>query len=48
MAIESHVHQGAVAIIPTVAVVFAVFATLHLLALTINNRLSRAYLASGF
>lgn len=48
MAVESHVHQGAVAVIPTVAVVFAVFGTLHLLALTSDNRFAKAYLALGF
>lgn len=48
MAVESHVHQGAVAIIPTVAVVFAVFGTLHLLALTSDSRIAKALLALGF
>ena len=48
MAVESHVHNGAVAVIPTVAIVFAVFGTLHLLALTSENRFAKAYLALGF
>lgn len=48
MATESHVHQGFTAAAPIVAIVFAFFATLHLLALTSNNRLARALLACGF
>lgn len=48
MAVESHVHQGAVTVLPIVAVVIAVFGTLHLLALTSENRFAKAYLALGF
>lgn len=48
MAVESHVHNGAVAVIPIVAVVFAVFGTLHLLCLSSQNRFAKAYLALGF
>jgi len=48
MAVESHVHQGAVALLPTVAAVVAVFGTLHLLALTSENRWAKAWLSLGF
>lgn len=48
MAVESHVHHGAVAVIPVVAIVIAVFGTFHLLALTSDNRFAKAYLALGF
>lgn len=48
MAVESHVHQGAVAVLPIIAVVVAVFGTLHLLALTSDNRFAKAWLSLGF
>lgn len=43
-----HVHISAVHIGATVLATFAVFATLHLLALGNDNRASRALIAAGF
>lgn len=48
MAVDSHVHNGAVAILPVIAAVVAVFGTLHLLALTSENRFAKAWLSLGF
>lgn len=43
-----HVHISPVHLIASVAAVVAVFGTLHLLALTNDNRASRAFIALGF
>jgi hypothetical protein len=43
-----HVHISPVHLIATVAFAVAVFGTIHLLALTSDNRLSRAFVALGF
>jgi len=43
-----HVHISAVHLIAGVAATIAVFGTLHLLALTADNRVSRAFIALGF
>jgi hypothetical protein len=48
MAVESHVHHGAVAVIPIIALVVAVFGTLHLWAIGSDSRVARAWLALGF
>jgi hypothetical protein len=45
---EPHVHISAVHLIAGIAVVVATFGTLHLLALTSDNRASRAFIALGF
>lgn len=45
---DPHAHISAVHLIATVAAVTAVFGTLHLLALTTDNRASRAFIALGF
>lgn len=45
---EPHVHISPVHIIASLAAVVAVFGTLHLLALTNDNRASRALMALGF
>lgn len=43
-----HVHISAVHLLASVAATVAIFGTLHLLALTSDNRASRALLALGF
>jgi hypothetical protein len=43
-----HVHISPVAMAATIAAVIATFGTIHLLALTADNRASRAFLALGF
>lgn len=48
MAVDNHVHQGAVAVIPIIAAVVAVFGTLHLFALTSESRWAKAWLSLGF
>lgn len=49
MAVEPHVHMGAVAILAPVVAVIAVIGTAHLLALSAtDNRLARAFMALGF
>lgn len=45
---EPHVHLSAVHGLAVLALVVAVFGTLHLLALTADNRASRAFVALGF
>lgn len=45
---DPHSHISPIHIIASVAAVVAVFGTLHLLALTADNRLSRAYVSLGF
>lgn len=43
-----HVHISPVHILAGLAATVAVFGTLHLLALTTDNRASRAFVALGF
>lgn len=43
-----HVHIGAVHLLASTAAVVAVFGTLHLLALSTDNRASRAFISLGF
>jgi hypothetical protein len=43
-----HVHISATHMLASVAACVAVFGTLHLLALTTDNRWSRAYVSLGF
>ena len=43
-----HVHISAVHMLASVAACVAVFGTLHLLALSTDNRWSRAYVSLGF
>lgn len=43
-----HVHIGAVSLMTSTAAIVAVFGTLHLLALSHDNRASRAFIALGF
>lgn len=45
---KPHVHLSAVHGIAMIALIIAVFGTTHLLALSHDNRASRAYLALGF
>jgi hypothetical protein len=45
---EPHVHISAVPLIAGLAATVAVFGTLHLLALGIDNRWSRAFMGLGF
>lgn len=45
---DPHVHISPVHMLASVAAVVAIFGTLHLVALTVDNRLSRAYVALGF
>jgi hypothetical protein len=45
---ETHVHIRAVPLIAGIAATVAVFGTMHLLALGIDNRWTRAYLGLGF
>lgn len=45
---DPHVHISPVHLLASVAAVVAIFGTLHLVALTVDNRLSRAYVALGF
>lgn len=45
---ETHYHFTAVTAIAVVALVVAVFGTVHLLALTNDNRASRAWISLGF
>ena len=44
---EPHVHLSAVTVLFILAAVFAVSGTVHLLALTYDNRLTRALTAVG-
>jgi hypothetical protein len=48
MAVAPHVHLSPVMMIASFLVVFAVFGTLHLLALSSDHRLARAFIALGF
>jgi hypothetical protein len=49
MSVETHVHNGSVALIGPVATMAATFGTLHLLALSLpDNRWARAWLGLGF
>lgn len=43
-----HVHISAVHLLAAVAATTAIFGTLHLLALSHDNRASRAFVALGF
>lgn len=43
-----HVHISAVHLLATIAFAVAVFGTVHLLAISNDNRLSRAFIALGF
>lgn len=43
-----HVHISPVHLVATVAFSVAVFGTIHLLCLTTDNRISRAFIALGF
>ena len=43
-----HVHISATHMLASVAAVIAVFGTVHLLALTVDNRASRAWVTLGF
>lgn len=43
-----HVHISPVHLLASLAATVAVFGTLHLLALTADNRASRAFVALGF
>lgn len=45
---EPHVHVGFVPLVASTAAIVAVFGTLHLLALSSDNRFSRAFIALGF
>jgi hypothetical protein len=46
--VAPHVHTGAVHLMASTAAVVAVFGTIHLLALTSENRFARAWIALGF
>jgi len=46
--VQPHAHISATHLIAGVLATIAVFGTLHLLALTADNRLSRAYISLGF
>jgi hypothetical protein len=43
-----HVHISPVHLIATIAFAIAVFGTLHLLCLTADNRVTRAFVTLGF
>jgi hypothetical protein len=45
---EPHVHISPVHMLATIAAIVAVFGTLHLLALSTDNRAGRAFMALGF
>lgn len=45
---DPHVHITPIHLIASIAAVVAVFGTLHLLAITNDNRASRAYVSLGF
>ena len=45
---DPHVHISPVAMLSTIAATVAIFGTLHLLALTVDNRATRAFIALGF
>jgi len=45
---EPHVHIGFVSVVTPVLAVVAVFGTAHLLALSNDNRWSRAWISLGF
>jgi len=45
---EPHVHITPVHILATMLAIVAVFGTLHLLALSTDNRAGRAFMALGF
>jgi hypothetical protein len=46
--VDPHAHISPIHLIASVAAVVAIFGTLHLLALTADNRASRAYVSLGF
>jgi hypothetical protein len=48
MAVDPHAHISPIHLLASIAAVVAVFGTLHLLALTTDNRASRAYVSLGF
>ena len=48
MSVAPHVHIGAVSLAASTAAIVAVFGTLHLLALSSDNRAARAFIALGF
>lgn len=45
---ETHYHFTAVSVVFFIALMVAVFGTIHLLALTNDNRASRAWISLGF
>lgn len=45
---EPHAHITPVHLIASIAATVAVFGTLHLLAISVDNRWSRAFVALGF
>jgi hypothetical protein len=45
---EPHVHISPVHMLATMLAIVAVFGTLHLLALSTDNRAGRAFMALGF
>lgn len=45
---DPHAHISPIHLMASVAAVVAVFGTLHLLALTVDNRASRAFISLGF
>ena len=45
---DPHVHITPIHLLASVAAVVAVFGTLHLLAITNDNRASRAFVSLGF
>lgn len=45
---EPHVHITPIHLLASVAAIVAVFGTLHLLAITNDNRASRAFVSLGF
>lgn len=45
---DPHVHISATHMLAGIAATVAVFGTLHLLALTVDNRATRAFIALGF
>lgn len=46
--VGDHVHIGWVSMFAQVLVIIAIFGTLHLLSLTSDSRLGRAWIALGF
>ena len=46
--VDPHAHISPIHLIAAAATVVAIFGTAHLLALTADNRLSRAWISLGF